>query len=256
MTQAQHDGRTVLEGRTASEHLVENHAGAIDVGRRRGRASESELGAHVARCSGDGCGWQLRADLGVARDAEVAHLDAPVGGEQHVGGLDVAMDDALRVRAAEREAQALGDATRLGGGERAGREALGEAFAIDKLGDVIRALASCADVEDLKHAGVVDAREQPGLALETFDPGRVLGPPWLDHLDRDWASESAVDRPIDASEGTLAEHLVELIARVEGAAAQLGGLGHQSRVFRAGRSDRAGSQDCSVSVRNACSTWL
>ena len=68
----------------------------------------------------------------------------------------------------------------------------GEALAVDQLGDVVGTLLGVADVEDLHDPGVVDAREQLRLALEALDPRAVLGPPRLDHLDRDSAREAPV----------------------------------------------------------------
>ena len=50
---------------------------------------------------------RVRERLG---DAEVGDLDPAAGAQQHVAGLDVAVDDAARVRRVERVGDLLGDA--------------------------------------------------------------------------------------------------------------------------------------------------
>jgi hypothetical protein len=57
-----------------------------------------------------------------AREAEVAELDPPVGPEQDVLGLDVAVDDPVRVQVVQRLHHLLRDPLDLGGGERTGGE--------------------------------------------------------------------------------------------------------------------------------------
>ena len=113
-----------------------------------------------------------------------------------------------------------------------------QALALDELGDEVQALLGLPDVEYLDDAGIADAREQLRLALEALGPVGVLGPPRLDHLDRDWARQPPVVAAIHPAERALADQLVELVAAVEGAAGQIRGVRHQATAPRAVSSSR------------------
>jgi hypothetical protein len=215
--------RARVERRTPGEHLVEDHAGAVDVGRRCIGAAARLLGGHVARRAEDLGGHRARGALGEPRHTEVADLDRAVGGEHHVRGLDVAVHDPLRVCAAERAAELLGDSRRLRGRERAAGETVLEALAVDQLGDVVGTLLGVPEVEDLHDAGVVDAGQQLGLRLEAAHPLAVLRPPRLDHLDGDRPGQASVGAGVHAPEGALADQRVQLVAVLERTADQVRG---------------------------------
>ena len=103
-----------------------------------------------------------------AREAEVRHAHAPVAADQHVVGLEVAVEQADRVR---------GDAGRAPpGGTRRGSRATCAAtclsqrrqrVALDELHrDVDVAVVGRADVVDADDVGVVELRDRLRLALE------------------------------------------------------------------------------------------
>ena len=111
------------------------------------------------------------------RDAEVGHLqprlvgfDLLVGRDEDVVRLDVAMDDPVPVREAERLEQLLGIGDRRFDRERAARhDQLLEAAALDHLhGDVVRALglAAVVDGDDVR---VGEAGGRLRLAPEALD---------------------------------------------------------------------------------------
>ena len=95
------------ERRTPGEQLVGHDAGRVDVRREAGPARVDELRTHVL-----GCADESRRGLRIAHhhrgDAEVAHpegariLRTPLGVEQHVVGLDVAVHHVVLVRGGQR----------------------------------------------------------------------------------------------------------------------------------------------------------
>ena len=100
----------------AGEQLVEDDAEAVDVaaGVDRVRLAAGLLGRHVGRRAEHLAVGRHRRVVGVALgQAEVHEVRLAVGVEQDVRRLDVAVDDAERVRAAERVGD-LGDEARGG----------------------------------------------------------------------------------------------------------------------------------------------
>ena len=93
--------RVAGEGDAAREHLVEDDAGGVKVGRRPRRRSARLLGREVLRRADDRSRLRHLA-RGGAGDAEVHHLQAPVGSDDDVVRLDVAVDGAVPVRELER----------------------------------------------------------------------------------------------------------------------------------------------------------
>ena len=218
MPERELNGAVLAERRPAREHLVHDDADAVDVGRGRRAAAAGLLGRHVTRGADDRRAGAVGAALGEPGDAEVAYLQPPLERDQDVGGLDVTVDHALGVGLCERLAELLGDPGRLPRRDRAALEPRSQALPIYQLGHVVEALVGLADVEDLDDAGVTDACQQPRLALEIGRPIGILGPPGLDHLDRDSPLQPAIPAAVDAPEGPLADHGMEFVAVVQGAA--------------------------------------
>jgi hypothetical protein len=159
-------------------------------------------------------------------DAEVAHLHPPIGRQQDVGRLDVAMHDPLGVRPGQGPAKLGGDAAGLPRRQRPAPQAAGQVLALDELGDVVETLGGMADVVDLDDARVADPRQHLGLAFERRHPLGVLGPPWLDHLDRHRPRQPAVQALVDAPERPLADDGVELVTVVQSASGQVRRVRH------------------------------
>ena len=153
-------------------------------------------------CSGERyCGvpitWpvSVSADaLGGAGDAEVGDLDLPVGGDQQVGRLDVAVHDAGGVRGAERVGGLGEEVADRRRGPAAGRAASSadSGCAVDQLHDQVGPVHAgavgrrgLAEVVDGAMFGWCSDGGVPGLGLEAGPERRVVGVLGLEQLDRD-----------------------------------------------------------------------
>ncbi len=201
----------------AGEHLVEHDAQRVDVGLAVDLVAERLLGRDVVG------GAQHAAVRGQAlvdehaRDAEVGHLGRPLGVDQDVLGLDVAVDDAAVVRGAQR----AGDLDRVGdrlGDRQAAQaaDALLERLALDVLehdvGRRVAVVALLAGVDDLDDVRVVELGHGAGLAAEALQLVGVAGRLAMHQLDRDRPLEHGVERPVDRRHAAGADLGVEAVA--------------------------------------------
>ena len=108
------------------------------------------------------------------RQAEVEQLHA-VNGQEHVGRLQVAMDDAAGVQRRERGQHAQTDRHRFRCAQRSAPQPLGQRFAFEQLHRDEQAAAVFADFVDLADVRVVDARRGPGLAPQALPRRLVVG---------------------------------------------------------------------------------
>ncbi len=98
-----HRARVVFDERLdAGDALVEHDAEREDVAAEVELVAQDLLRAHVARRAHAGAGLGQVAQRVVAGDAEVHQLHLALVGDDDVGRLDVAVDDAAEVRVVER----------------------------------------------------------------------------------------------------------------------------------------------------------
>jgi hypothetical protein len=101
--------------------------------------------------------------------AEVQQLGVPTRGNEYVGGLDIAMDDALRVSALERIADLDAEPQDGFGGESMGGDHLAEGLAVEQLHGQERHAVVLSGVVDGADVGVVQAGGGAGLVAEAIE---------------------------------------------------------------------------------------
>ena len=191
-----------LERPPPARHLVEQDAEGEDVGPVVERLPRHLLGGHVGHRSHHdalarvGLGRQGGVG-GLARgahpgEAEVQDLHAPVLRHHHVGGLEVAVDDALVVSRGERLGERGGDLEDPVHREPALGDQPVERLTLDELHrqevDAVRFL----DRVHTDDAGMVESGERLRLAPEALEPLRARGHLGRQHLERDVAAELRV----------------------------------------------------------------
>jgi hypothetical protein len=156
----------------------------------------------------------------VLGDAEVEHLHGPVGPHLDIGGLQITMDDAVRVRGVERLDDLAGDGQRLGERERSADDAFGQRLALDQLEDDGRAGSGVLDAVDGGDARMVDGGEQPRLALEAGEAIRIAGERRRQHLDGHVAAQPRVAGAIHLANPARADEVADLVRANDGATRQ------------------------------------
>src|SRR6185295_12572976 len=208
-------GALALERDAAGEQLVEHDPDRVDVRRRADRVALGLLGREVLRRAHDGArlGHVRRSG---ARDAEVGDLGAPVGVDDDVVGLEVAVDDPAAVGEA-RGAQdldgqvdgAVGVQRRLLLDDRLQRAPL-EVLHRDVVGAVV--LAAVVDGDDVL---VLQAGGARRLAAEALDELAVLGEAPVEDLQRHLAPELQVLGDVDVRHAAAAQAVQDAVAPVD-----------------------------------------
>ncbi len=211
------------------EHLPEDDAEGPDVGALVHRLAAGLLGAHVGRGPEDHAGLgplarhrrgaggvaRVQGGGGVAREglgeAEVEDLDLAVGRELDVGGLEVAVDDALAVGLLERLGDLPRDGERLVDGERAAREPLREVLARHQLHRQRHEALALLEPVDRRDIRVAERREDLRLAAEAREALGVLGEGGRQDLERGLAAELRVPRAVHLSHPSRAESHPDLV---------------------------------------------
>ena len=162
-------------------------------------------------------------DVGVGqlRDAEVGDLDLVGVVEDQVGRLDVAVDDAPRVRVVERRGHLAHEADHLLRLEaRALGEHLRDGLAVDELHGEVGQPALLAQVEERDDPRVGERAGDLRLVVEALDEGAVLGARArdveADGLDRERPLDQGVEGLVDGPHGAVAQAARDLVAAYGG----------------------------------------
>ncbi len=216
--QGRGDGRAGVERLAAGEHLLRDDPQGVEVAGAGGSTAERLLGREVLRRAQHLAGTRVRGAVDGPGDAEVGELHPPVGGDEDVGGLDVAVHDAGRVGRRERERRLADDAPHLAGRHRAAADDGGERVTLDELHDEVGGAVVLAVVVDRGDVLVRHPRAVPGLVAEPGGEGRVLGGVGPHHLDGDVAAQHRVRGAPDVTHPPGGDALGEGVAAAEGGA--------------------------------------
>lgn len=176
------------ERRTAGDQLVQQDARAVDVDGGGLRATLGGLGRHIGGGADELVGPGEPRGVGQARDAEVGehrvHLAVALV-EQDVGGLQVAVDDAVGMAGGERVRDLRGEQR---GGDRGERAVLAEVAvqvgAVDQVHDEGEEVALDDQVAGAHDVLVSEPQQHGALAQEPHHDVRVVGELLLQDLDR------------------------------------------------------------------------
>ena len=188
----------------AGQRLVDHDADGPDVGGRGRAAAQARLGRHV-RERAEHAVVDRRIGLVERGDAEVEHAHGAVATEQDVGGLDVAVHDAVLVRVREAGADGGGDAQQRRIGELALAQRAREIHALDDVGrdvDVLAVLVHAAQAHDVRVPQLAGDR---GLAARALAQRGVV----RDRLERHDLLALEVERAEDGAGSAHAEHAVD-----------------------------------------------
>ncbi|MBS1152727.1 MAG: hypothetical protein H6Q89_4425 [Myxococcaceae bacterium] len=205
------------------QHPVGDHSERIEVAARLGRLAHRLLGGEVLRGAehhprlGDVVGG--RVGVGQPRDSEVEQprlfLEVGRRRQQHVLGLEVAVDDALGVDRGEALGELGEDPQRAIDRHRAQAQPRLERLALDELHHQAGEVLVEAELDHPHHRRVVDRGEQPRLALEPLGHPRLEVEILAQHLHRHGATEGQLGGAVDQPHSAAAEQGVDPEAAVE-----------------------------------------
>jgi hypothetical protein len=223
------DDRLAAEHRRAREQVVRDRAEGVQVGAGVDRLGRDDgLGGHVLRRAGqrERAGeLDVSIDLELLHEAEVEQLHdvalAALRAEHDVRRLDVAVDEADRVRFGQRSARHRQDADDARGRLcSADRDDALERRAVEELHRVLEdAVVRSAVVEDRDRVRVREARRQLHLSLEA-EEARLAGVIRAEELERRRSPHHSVASAVDLAHAAFADlpldHVLAELARVPG----------------------------------------
>ena len=206
-----------LKGQAAGEHLVENHAGGVQIAAGVDVAALGLLRRDVVDGAQGLLGEGAVGRVGEPGDAEVGHLHAPVPENHDVVGLDVPVDDAPAVGVA----QGLDDL----GDEMEGLppvelvplllHVLLQGDAVDELHDDVLQVRGPAHIIHRHDVGVRQHGHRPGFIVEAAAELLVLGQVLPQDLDGHQTVEPVVPGLEHPGHAAQADLLQQLISTVE-----------------------------------------
>jgi hypothetical protein len=219
------DLAVAVERHRARQRVVEDAAERVDVGARVDRLAADLLRRDVVERADEHPDLGQRGVRGGAlREPEVGQvdvLDAALGRDQDVAGLDVAVHEPATVRGVERGGDLTGDLDRTRRLEPLARDQRAEVGPRHEAHRDVQQAVGLAGLVDRDDVRVVDQRGEPRLAREALAErgiGPVLG---RDQLECHRAPERHLRREVDGAHPALARDALdsvpgELDARLDG----------------------------------------
>ena len=187
------------------QHLIHRHAQRIDVGREHG-LSVKLLRRHVGRTADDR--RPVRSNFEKTRGPEVCDLQHVVLGDQHVGGPQVAVNDALCVRVIDGIADLAGEIHRPVQFERTFRgDDVLERLSLNVLHhdeEDVLLLFSGGDGDDV---GMADAGEEARLSQQFTEIQSLT----MRDFDRDFLVDPGVLREVNGTESAASQWRDDLV---------------------------------------------
>ena len=210
-----------FEWLSAVDGFVKNNTQRIEIATRIDGATRTLLWRHVRRRTEHGTnrcnafGILLEWHLG---NAEIEHFDGRrvtcPRDEHHVFGLEISMDDVMRMRGSERTGNLLSDVEgELWCESLVPPETVPQAFAFHVLEhEVERAILEPPEISGHGNILVVNARRRDGLALEARHSFRVTRHLGVKNLECDGFAQLYVRGTVNRTHSTLANQLLDAIA--------------------------------------------
>ena len=208
-------GGLPLEGQTSGKHLIEHHAGGVDIAAGVGAVTSGLLRGDVV----DGAQRLLRQGLagaGQTGDAEVRHLDAAVPQDHDVLRLDVPVDDAPAVGMAQRPHDLGDEVQRLPPVHLAtALHVLLQGDAVHQLHNDILRVAAAGHVVHRHDVGVGQLGHRQRLVPEAAAEVGVLRQIVFQDLHRHHSVQAVALGLVDVGHAAAADELQYLIAVIQ-----------------------------------------
>ena len=210
-----HVGRGgAVERRTTRNHLVEQDAEAPEVAARVDLEAAGLLRRHVARRAHHHPGVRAKVQPDPVRrpfrrgelgEPEVEDLHVAVRAHHDVVRLDVAMDEAARMRGRERTGDLDADVDGLARRQRPPLQPLAERLALDELGHHVGPAVQFAEVVDDQNMRVVQAGRRTRFLMKAAQPVAVGRELRREELDRHRPIQLGIVREIDLAHSARTE---------------------------------------------------
>jgi hypothetical protein len=146
-----------------------------------------------------------------ARDPEVHDLDAAIGGEQHVLGLEIAVHDAVPVSGVQRLGELEEDLERPRGRQASIRQRGAERDASHELAREVQLAVDLLERVDRRDCGMGQRRGGACLACQALARAGVAAERARQHLQRDGAAQAIVAGGVHHAHAAAADFLADFV---------------------------------------------